>query len=155
MARRSGRVLTLTAKGRRTLGDPDHLWRATAAALADGNTFTVFAGEMFLAMLSGGDPLPTGQITATVGQAVAEEEFRDSRSDLPPGEHDIGWAIARTANLCRALGLLVPGGDWPDRRYQLTPVGTATALEALRARATGPRTALWRVAPPHTARREQ
>lgn len=99
--------------------------------------------------------MPTGQITATVGQAVAEEEFRDSRSDLPPGEHDIGWAIARTANLCRALGLLVPGGDWPDRRYQLTPVGTATALEALRARATGPRTALWRAAPPHTARREQ
>ena len=43
-----------------------------------------------------------------------------------------GGAIARTANLCRALGLLIPGSDWPDRRCQLTPVGTATALEALR-----------------------
>jgi hypothetical protein len=72
-------------------------------------------------------------------QAAAEEEFRDSRTGLPPGEHDISWAIAQTVNLCRALGLL-GSGAWPDRLYQLTPVGTATALEALRARATGPRT---------------
>jgi hypothetical protein len=139
---RSGRVLTLTAKGRRMLGDPDQLWRATTAALPPGNTFTVFTGELFLAMLCDGDSLPAGQVTATVAQAVAEEGFRDSRSGLPPGEHNIGWAIARTANLCRALGLLAPGGDWPDHRYQLTPVGTATALEALSARTTGPRTAL-------------
>jgi len=44
-------------------------------------------------------------------------------------------AIAR-----RALGLLALGSDWPDRRYELTLAGTATAREALRARATGPRT---------------
>jgi hypothetical protein len=116
------------------------LWRDTAAALPPGNTFTVFAGELFLALLADGEPQPAAQVTATVAQAVAEEGFRDNRTDLPPGEHDVSWAVARTANLCRALGLLALGSDWPDRRYQLTPVGTATALEALRARATGPRT---------------
>ena len=140
ITRRAGPVLTLTAKGRRMLDDPDHLWRAAAAALTDGNSFTVFAGELFLAILADGEPAPAGQITATVAQAAAEEEFRDSRTGQPPGEHDISWAVSRTANLCRALGLLAPGSDWPERRYQLTPVGTATALEALRARATGPRT---------------
>lgn len=139
MTRRSGRALTLTAKGRRMLGDPDHLWRATAATLADGNSFTVFARELFLAMLADGGPLPAAQVTATVVQAAAEEEFHDSRTGLPPGEHDISWAISRTANLCRALGLLAPGSEWPDRSYQLTPLGYATALEALRAHATGPR----------------
>jgi hypothetical protein len=139
-ARRSGRVLTLTAKGRRMLADPTQLWRATAAALAGGNTFTMFAGELFLAMLADAGPLPAGQITATVAQAAAEEGFRDSRTGQAPGDHDISWAISRTGNLCRALGLLAPGSDWPDRRYELTPAGTATALEALRARATGPRT---------------
>jgi hypothetical protein len=139
MARRSGRVLTLTARGRRMLDNPDQLWRATAAALLTGNIFTVFAGELFLALLADGEPQPTGEVTATVAQAVAEEGFRDSRTDLPPGKHDITWAIAQTVNLCRALGLLA-SGEWPDRSYQLTPVGTATALEALRARATGPRT---------------
>ncbi|MCW2934028.1 MAG: hypothetical protein JWM19_4990 [Actinomycetia bacterium] len=139
ITRRAGRVLTLTAKGRRMLDDPGHLWRSTAAALADGNSFTVFAGEIFLAMLADGGPVPASQVTATVAQAAAEEQFRDSRTGQPPGEHDVSWAISRTANLCRALGLLAPGSDWPDRRYQLTPVGTATALEALRACATGPR----------------
>jgi hypothetical protein len=139
IARRSGRVLTLTAKGRSMLGDPDHLWRATAAALPGGNTFAVFAGELFLALLANGDSLPAAQVTATVAQAAAEEDFRDSRTGQPPGEHGIAWVTARTANLWRALGVLAPGSDWPDHRYQLTPVGTATALEALRARATGPR----------------
>lgn len=140
MARRSGRALTLTARGRRLLDDPGQLWRATATALPSGNTLTVFAGELFLALLADGEPQPAAQITATVAQAVTEEGFRDSRTDMPPDEHDISWAISRTANLCRALGLLAPGSDWPDRQYRLTPVGTATALEALRARATGPRT---------------
>jgi hypothetical protein len=140
IARRSGRALTLTGKGRRMLADPGQLWRATAAALAGGNTFTMFAGELFLAMLAGAGPLPAGQITATVAEAAAEEGFRDSRTSEPPGDHDIGWAISRTGNLCRALGLLAPGSDWPDRRYELTPAGTATALQALRAHATGPRT---------------
>jgi hypothetical protein len=138
IARRTGRALTLTARGRRMLDDPDQLWRATAAALPPGNTFTVFAGELFLALLTDGGPLPAGQVTATVAQAAAEEEFRDSRTGLPTGEHDVRWAIAQTVNLCRALGLLASGA-WPDRHYQLTPVGTATALEALRAHATGPR----------------
>jgi hypothetical protein len=139
IARRSGRALTLTAKGRRMLGDPDQLWRATAATLPPGNAFTVFAGELFLALLADGEPQPAEQVTAVVAQAVAEEQFRDSRTNLPPGEHDVRWATAQTVNLCRALGLLA-SGEWPDRSYQLTPVGAATALEALRARATGPRT---------------
>jgi hypothetical protein len=105
--------------------DPDQLWRATAAALPPGNTFTVFAGELFLALLADGQPQPAEQVTATVAQAATEEGFRDSRTDLLPGEHDISWAIARTANLCRALGLFALGSDWPDRRYQLSPVGSS------------------------------
>ena len=49
----------------------------------------------------------------------------------------------QTSNLCRALGLLASGSDWSDRSYGLTGTGKATALEALRARATGPRTIPW------------
>ena len=82
-------------------------------------------------------------LAATVGQAVAEEGFRDSRTGEPPDEHDIGWGIHETSNLCRALGLLAVGGDWRDRSYGLTSTGQATALAALRARATGPRTIPW------------
>ena len=52
-------------------------------------------------------------------------------------------AAATVAYLCRALGLLAVGGDWRDRSYGLTSTGQATALAALRARATGPRTIPW------------
>jgi hypothetical protein len=143
LARRSGRMLTLTVKGRRLLTDPGGLWRATADGLLGENDFTVFAGELFLALLLGAGSVPDSEISATVGQAVAEEGFRESRTGELPDEYDIGRAVRGTSNMCRALGLLAAGGDWLDRSYGLTDTGKATALEALRARATGPRTIPW------------
>jgi hypothetical protein len=143
LARRSGRMLTLTAKGRRLLANPGGLWRAIAAGLLGENDFSLFAGELFLALLLDADSVPYSEIKATVGQAAAEEGFRESRTGELPGEHDIGWAIHGTSNMCRALGLLTVGSDWSDRSYGLTDTGKATALEALRARATGPRTIPW------------
>lgn len=143
LARRAGRTLTLTAAGRRLAADPERLWRATAAGLLEGDDFSVFAGELFFALLLGTGPVPGEEIEATVGRAAGEEGFRESRSGEPPGEQDVSWAIHETINLCRALGLLAVGGDWRDRRYELAGVGQATALEALRARATGPRTIPW------------
>jgi len=55
----------------------------------------------------------------------------------------VGWAIHDTSNLCRALGVLSTGSGWQDRSYGLTDIGKATALEALRSRASGPRTTPW------------
>src|SRR5271165_3169865 len=143
LARRSGRKLTLTAKGRRLLADPGSLWRAVAVGLLGDNGFFVYTGELFLALLLGADSVPDRQITATVGQAVAEEGFRAARSGEPPDEHDMSRAIHETSNLCRALGLLASGGDWRDRSHGLTSTGKSTALEALRARAAGSRTIPW------------
>lgn len=143
LARRTGRMLTLTATGRRLAADPQRLWRTTAAGLLDGKDFIVFIGELCLALLLGTGPVPGEEIKAMVGRAVGEEGFRESRTGELPGEQDTGWAIIHTIGLCRALGLLAVGGDWFDRSYELTGVGKATALEALRARATGPRTIPW------------
>src|SRR5271165_2885123 len=143
LARRSGRMLTLTAKGRRLLADPGSLWRAVAVGLLGDNGFFVYAGELFLTLLLDADSVPDTQIKATVGQAVAEEGFREARTFGPPDEHDISRAIHETSNLCRALGLLASGGDWRDRSHGLTSTGKSTALEALRARATGSRTIPW------------
>ena len=143
LARRSGRKLTLTAKGRRRLADPGSLWHAVAVGLLGGNGFFIYAGELFLALLLDADSVPDREINGTVGQAAAEEGFRETRTFQPPDEHDISRAVHETSNLCRALGLLASGGDWRDRSYGLTGTGKATALEALRARATGPRTIPW------------
>jgi hypothetical protein len=143
LARRSGRKLMLTAKGRRLLADSEKLWRAVAAGLLGNNDYFIYTGELFLALLLDANSVPSREITATVGQAVAEEGFRGTRSGESPDEHDISRAIHETGNLCRALGLLAVGGAWRDRSYGLTDTGMATALEALRARATGPRTIPW------------
>ena len=131
LARRPGRMLTLTARGRRLLADPGSLWRTVAVGLPGGNHFTVFAGELFLALLLAADSVPGTQIKATVGQAVAEEGFRVSRTGEPPDEHHIGWAVHETSNLCRALGLLAAGGDWRDRSYGLTGTGQAARARML------------------------
>jgi len=144
LARRSGRMLMLTAKGRRLLTDPGRLWCAVAAGLLGGNDFSVFAGELFLALLLDADSVPYSEIKVTVGQAVAEEGFRESRTGERPDEQDIGWAVHATSNMCRALGLMVTGSDWRDRSYGLTGTGKATALQAPRARACGvPELAHW------------
>jgi hypothetical protein len=143
LARRSGRTLTLTTKGRRLPADPSHLWRTTAAGLLGGNDFSVFAGELFLALLLIDDSMPGSDITDTVGQAAEEEGFRVRRTGEPPNEHDVSWAVQGTSDLCRALGLLTAGSDCSESSYGLTGAGKATAIEALRARATGPRTIPW------------
>jgi hypothetical protein len=143
LARRSGRTLTLTAKGRRLRADPGGLWRAGVAGLLGDDDFPAFAGELFLALLLDAQEVPGRQINAAVGLAAAEEGFRDSRTGEPPDERGISWAVHATSNLCRALGLLAVGAGWTDRSYGLTGTGQATALEALRARATGPRTIPW------------
>lgn len=143
LARRSGRKLVLTARGRAALADRERLWRPVARSLLDLQALGAFAGELFLALLLDADSLPYEDLKSTVGRAVAEEGFRETRTGELPDEHDIGRAIHATLNPCRALGILVEGGTWRDLRYGLTEAGKETALEALRARATGPRPSPW------------
>jgi hypothetical protein len=50
---------------------------------------------------------------------------------------------AAAADDARAALEPTVGAGWSDRSYGLTGTGQATALEALRARATGPRTIPW------------
>ncbi len=47
------------------------------------------------------------------------------------------------SNICLALDLLALDSDRLDRSYGLTGIGKAIALQALPARATGPRTISW------------
>jgi len=143
LARRSGRRLVLTAKGRATLPDRDLLWRSVARGLLDVGSFGAFAGELFLAILVDVDSMPHEELTGTIARAAAEEGFRETHTGELPSDHDVRWAIHATLNPCRALGILTEGGTWRARRYGLTEAGKATALEALRSRATGARPSPW------------
>lgn len=114
------------------------MWQATAQLLVGGGELEAYAGEIFLALLQRTGGLPSGEFADAVARAVAEEGFRIIPSGNPPDEHDISRAMHYTVSRCRALGLLVPDGRWCAHSCQLTPMGTATALEALRARAVSP-----------------
>jgi hypothetical protein len=141
LARREDRTLFLTTKGQRLAADAEALWRFVAASLLDGeDAFSVFAGELFIALLLDVDSLPLDTIAGRVRRAANEAGFRDLSTGKPPSEDHVTWALCQTINPCRALGLLSVGTDWNDDSYGLTATGKATALEALRARATGPRT---------------
>src|SRR5437764_169965 len=143
LARRSGRRLVLTARGREALGDPEQLWRCATRGLIGTDPFVALAGELCLAMLVDVEVMSASAIRATTFAAACEVGFRENRTGDPPDDRAVSWALHETLNLCRALGLLSVGSGWGDRDYGLTPIGKATALEALRARGTRPRSNPW------------
>ncbi len=143
LARRSGRKLLLTPKGRATLDDADRLWRQAARRLLPDDDFAAALGEVTLALLAVGEDTPATEIDALLAEVVGEVGWRSSSTGLLPDARDVSWAWRQTTNLLRALNLLSTGGDWQDRQYGLTPTGRALALEALHHRATGPRSSPW------------
>lgn len=141
LARRSGRKVALTPKGRAALGDAALLLRSAGRGLLPDHQFAVALGELTLALLVERE-VHTHELDASIGEVVAEVGWRATDTGEPPTRHDISWAWHQTTNLLRALDVLSTGGGWDDRSYALTPAGRALALEALRHRATGPRTSL-------------
>jgi hypothetical protein len=139
LARRSGRMLALTARGRRLRSDPEELWRTVARSVLPSEPFGAMAGELLLALLVETAAVPHSEVLAVVEQVAAEGGWRDGGTGRPPDRNVVIWAVYATFTPCRALGLLAAGDDWRDRQWGLTEIGTATAIEALRARAVRPR----------------
>jgi hypothetical protein len=143
LARRSGRRLGLTSKGRTALADADQLWRLAARGLLPDHEFAAALGEITLAVLATRASTPASELDALLALVVREVGWRATDTGAPPTDHDISWAWHQTTNLLRALKLLSTGGGWQDRSYGLTPAGRAVALECLYRRATGPRSSPW------------
>ncbi len=141
LARRSGRKLVLTPKGRAALADSELLWRTAARGLLPDHQFAAALGEITLAVLID-RKMHAHELDATLTEVVAQVGWRTTDTGLPPDERDISWAWHQTTNLLRAVDVLSSGGGWQDRSYALTPAGRAVALECLHQRATGPRTRL-------------
>jgi hypothetical protein len=139
LVRRSGKRLVLTGRGRALLADPEGLWRAAAHAILPEHAFGRATGEIALAALATADRVGYRELKDLVARVIREEGWRDQRHGEAPDEHRISIAMHETTNLLRALDLQTVIGDWRDRRYGLTDVGTATALEALHRSAAGPR----------------
>jgi hypothetical protein len=139
--RRSG-TFVITRKGLDALANPAALLPVVAGSFLQGNPFHRMAGELLMALLVDSDGVPSRQIVGTVTGAVREAGYREAGSGLAPGETSITRAIRETLEPLRLL-LVVEEDGRPDGNIALSPVGKATALEALRLRATGPGSLPW------------
>lgn len=143
LARRSGRKLVLTPKGRAALDDANLLWRSVARGLLLDQDFAAAVGEVALAVLARHDTVPSADLDGLLTGVVHEVGWRAADTGEPAGAQDITWAWHQTTNLLGALNLLSTGGGWRDHSYGLTPTGRAVALQCLHHRATGPRSSPW------------
>jgi hypothetical protein len=137
--RRSGRRLVATRTGRSLAGDAEALWRAVAGRLDGGHDFGPTVTELALELLLDAGEMLQAELVERVHAAVVGEGWHDRTTGRPPDPEAVRRQLAEPLRLLGVLGLSREGGDWQARTVALTSVGGATALEALRARATGPR----------------
>jgi hypothetical protein len=137
--RRSGRRLLATRTGRTLTADRVALWRAVAGRLGAGQDFRAIVTEIALAVLLDGQPHAQATLIERVGAAAAGEGWHDRATGQPPDLEAVRAQWYGLLRTLKVLSLAEEGGDWRARTVTLTPVGQATALRALHARATGAR----------------
>jgi hypothetical protein len=137
--RRGDRRLVATRAGRALAGDAEALWRAVAGRLGGGDDFGAIVTELGLALLLDAGEVLQAELVERVHAAVVGEGWHDRATGQSPDPEDVRRQLAEPLRLLGVLGLSREGGDWRARMVVLTGVGRATALEALRVRASGPR----------------
>jgi hypothetical protein len=137
--RRGGRRLVATRAGRALAGDAGALWRAVAGRLGGGDDFGAIVTELGLALLLDGGEALQAELVERVHAAVVGEGWHDRATGQSPDPEAVRRQLADPLRLLGVLGLSQEGRDWRARTVALTGVGRATALEALRVRASGPR----------------
>jgi hypothetical protein len=124
----------------RLQGGPVEVPAGVAEAVAPLRWLLARAGEgIALTLLLDADEVLQAELVERVHAAVVGEGWHDQATARPPDPEAVHRQLAEPLRLLRVLGLSREGGDWQARTIALTGVGRATALEALRARATGPR----------------
>ena len=142
LVRRRGRKLLATPTGRRCLEDVGELWRRIARHLIAERSFADAVAELTLAVLVLEGESKKDDIVATITPMVAEEGWTTEDERHMPvfaDEQDVSIALYALWYKAKPLGLMRDAGDWMSRSFSLTEAGVATALEALRVRATAPR----------------
>jgi hypothetical protein len=133
--RKRKRELHLTRPARALVGDPAALWQAAAGGLTVGGGFAAAASELTLALLL--DDRSPDDSQARLATILEEEGWREQETGLPPSRETVTAYYFAVVRRLRALGG-VSGERWFERPIELSPLGRALALEALRQRATAP-----------------
>jgi hypothetical protein len=119
--------------------DPEALWYAVAHRLGSGHDLAATVTELALLVLVEAGEVAEATLVQRVGAGVVGEGWHERASGRSPDAQTVRAQLAALLRLLEVLGLRCAGGDWRTRWIALTEPGRALALEALRARATGPR----------------
>ena len=135
IVRKRKRELRLTRSATALIEDPTAIWHAAAGGLTAGGGFAAATSELTLALLLEGRSPDDSQ--ARLATILGEEGWREQETGLPPSRETVTACYFAVVRRLRALGGLI-GERWFGRPIELSPLGRALALEALRQRATGP-----------------
>ncbi|TVP75083.1 MAG: hypothetical protein EA340_00445 [Nitriliruptor sp.] len=137
--RRQGRTLQATRTGAVVAADDVVAWRALAAAIAAPGGFEGFARECALLVLLDAEQVGRRELLVGLAELAAEAGWHDRMSGRGPTPEELGASVFPLLTVLETFGLHVERDVPREGRFdRLTDAGRATALEALRVRATGP-----------------
>ena len=143
--RRRARRLLITPSGRELLEDTGKLWSVATCALIQtgkGHSETAFGAachEGELIVLSSGDSHSWADLRGAVLEMVVHQGWAHAAGG-PVTADDVAWHMGDLHRRLIALNLYVRGEPrWRRSADQLSPLGVAAALHALRSRAMRPR----------------
>jgi hypothetical protein len=134
---RKGRKVSLSATGRRALGDHSLLWRIVVSSIFAAGTYGGEGAALAAAMLvNAGTSLPRKTLEARVGAGL-EGRWRTVSGDAL--DEWSGLQATRDYRLLAGVfGWLEEGDDWYHRTWTLTPAGRHAALLGLQLQARTP-----------------
>jgi hypothetical protein len=135
---RKGRKVSLSARGRRALGDPSLLWRIVVTEIFSAVTYEGEGAALAAAALVNAcSPLPRQMVEAKVGEGLEGRWRTDS------GEALDQWAgLDATRDfglLADVFGWFEQDDDWQNRTWTLTSPGREAVLLGLQLQAQSPR----------------
>jgi hypothetical protein len=133
-----GRKISVSASGRRALGDPILLWRVVVADLFSVQTYQGEGAALAAAtLLSAGRAVSRRSVEATVGAGLEGRWHTDSGGAL---DQCSGMDATRDFGvLADVFGWLEEDDDWQNRTWTLTSTGRLAALLGLQIQAQSPR----------------
>ncbi len=138
MITKKGRKVSLSATGRRALGDPSLLWRIVVSDLFAAGTYGGEGAALAAAMLvDAGTPLSGKTLEARVGAGL------EGRWSTASGDALDEWSSLHATRDYRLLagvfGWIEEGNDWQRRTWTLTSTGRQAALLGLQLQSREPR----------------
>jgi len=127
-------LIARTSVGTRMLEDPEYAWGTIAASLTPQQWLASVAQVYTLLLF---DEESDTEILCDRARTILSD-FGYRVGDEPPDQWAVRSAWRHVSQPLEVLGGLEETGNYPSRRFTLSPFGEATLLERLRLDATGP-----------------